>query len=285
MARIPESPEPRTTETTGQTYLRIRNWDRFQRYKEGRMSEAERRAAGKAPFPWLVLHHCYLDDFELMSLPLETRAISIMLLMVARRTYNEIPYNPRKLAFWFHCDVEPVEQAISALLEVRFLQTVRAECDESVTGMVRGCDESVTTGQDRTRQKEAADPPAPDGALTLIAPAPKPRPDPYRLVPKGQKIRIAKQATTVIEALEQKAGFKAGPWWGKGLKQGWHATGMLKALSRLLESHAGNGWPGEPYAWLTTVYEAENDGAAMSAIASEKREQLEEASRADPGLV
>ena len=145
--------------TDGGGFLRVRNWEKYQRNKTGDRSDAERKAAGKAPLPWLVVHHRYLDDFDLMSLSLETRAISLMFLMLARRTFNQIPDDPARLAFWFKCSKVNITRSIGELLEVGWLQRVVQTGTRRDTELSRiGAYSDSDSDSDSDRDKEHCPP-------------------------------------------------------------------------------------------------------------------------------
>jgi hypothetical protein len=57
-------------------YLAVRNWERYQHYKDGR------------PLVWVKFHIALLDDPELRALPAETRLLWDQLLLLAGRTDN-----------------------------------------------------------------------------------------------------------------------------------------------------------------------------------------------------
>lgn len=63
-------------------YISVRNWDQFQHYKD------------RDP-PWIRLYHRLLDDYEYTSLPDAAKAHLMGIFMLAARTENRIPNDPK----------------------------------------------------------------------------------------------------------------------------------------------------------------------------------------------
>ena len=107
-------------------FLRVRNWERYQHYKTGPMSEAERKASGKGPLPWVEFHTSILNDFKLMSLPLEVQAIAFKLLQLARLKFNEVPAELDALAFGLRIetpkDRATLKKALPMLVEIGWIE-------------------------------------------------------------------------------------------------------------------------------------------------------------------
>lgn len=69
------------------TYLQLRNWRRFQHYRDRRP-------------PWVKLYVELLDDDVMTGLPAPTQLLAIKLLLLAARMDNLIPNDPRRIAGW-----------------------------------------------------------------------------------------------------------------------------------------------------------------------------------------
>jgi hypothetical protein len=91
-------------------YLAIRNWQRFQHYKDGR------------PLTWIKLYVALLDDRELRALPPETRLLWDQLLLLAGRTDNRIPSDPRWISECTGIDIVSVQRGTHLLVKGRWLR-------------------------------------------------------------------------------------------------------------------------------------------------------------------
>ena len=91
------------------SYIRIRNWDRYQHY-------------GKRRPPWIKLHVELLEKRETMALPVATRWFAIALLLIAARTDNVIESNMAWLARETKLTLHQTEKAIKELLAIRFVE-------------------------------------------------------------------------------------------------------------------------------------------------------------------
>lgn len=89
-------------------YLRVRNWEKFQHYKDRRP-------------PWIKYHVETLDDYELTRLPYVTQLTYDRLLLISAKTDNNIPYDPDWLSQQTHIEVVAVDEAIQNLLNAGFL--------------------------------------------------------------------------------------------------------------------------------------------------------------------
>lgn len=63
-------------------FVRVRNWDRFQHYKD------------RAP-PWIKLYMSLLDDYEFTCLQDASKLLLYSMFLLAGRTHNKIPADPR----------------------------------------------------------------------------------------------------------------------------------------------------------------------------------------------
>lgn len=94
-------------------FLRVRNWERFQHYKNRRP-------------PWIKYHVEALDDHELTSLDFRARLVYALLLLVAARTDNNIPSDPEYIGRQITMDPVDVAIAVKELVDAGFLkETVR----------------------------------------------------------------------------------------------------------------------------------------------------------------
>lgn len=65
-------------------YISIANFDQYQHYKH------------RNP-PWIKLYFALLDDYEFMSLPVDSRWLAVCLILLASQTGNQIPHDPEWL--------------------------------------------------------------------------------------------------------------------------------------------------------------------------------------------
>jgi hypothetical protein len=90
-------------------YLAVRNWDKFQHYKDGR------------PLTWIKFHTALLDDPELRALPVETRLLWDQLLLVAGRTDNCIRRDYEWIAACTNIDIECARRGVQMLVKGAWL--------------------------------------------------------------------------------------------------------------------------------------------------------------------
>lgn len=102
--------------------LYVKNWRRFQHYKERRP-------------PWIKLHRELLDDFEFLRLPLASQALAPRLWLLASESEDgAISHDPEKLAFRLHCTQAESIEAVRSMISGGFLEcspdasTALAEC-------------------------------------------------------------------------------------------------------------------------------------------------------------
>jgi len=86
-------------------YLRVRNWENFQHYKDRRP-------------PWIKLHVELTDDYAFGSLPDVQKYHLIGIWLLAARTDNKIPNNGKWVA---DCIAAKSKVDLDALIEVGFL--------------------------------------------------------------------------------------------------------------------------------------------------------------------
>jgi hypothetical protein len=96
------------------TWLRIKNWERFQHYKDRRP-------------PWIKLYVDLLDDAELQSMPWQSRLLYCLLLLVAARKENRFPANPVWIAAEVALPLADVRKGLRPLLASGHLEEVASE--------------------------------------------------------------------------------------------------------------------------------------------------------------
>lgn len=92
--------------------LSIRNWERFQHYKDRRP-------------PWVKFYVELLDDYELSRAPVATRLLANLLLLVAAKTNNRIPNDAKWLASQVLMDENDVLEGVANLVDMRYLVLAR----------------------------------------------------------------------------------------------------------------------------------------------------------------
>jgi hypothetical protein len=91
-------------------YLRVKNWETFQHYKDRRPV-------------WIKFHVEMLDDYELTNLDYVTQLLFDRLLLLAARTDNNIPNDPRYVGRIVSIEPKKVAEGIAILLDKGFLVT------------------------------------------------------------------------------------------------------------------------------------------------------------------
>jgi hypothetical protein len=86
--------------------MRIRNWERFQHYKN------------RNP-PWIKLHILVLDDFDWIKWNNDTKVLAVAVMLLAARTENEVPWDKDYLSAVTHVDV--TKDAMNVLDLCRFV--------------------------------------------------------------------------------------------------------------------------------------------------------------------
>jgi uncharacterized phage protein (TIGR02220 family) len=96
------------------TYYRIKNWERFQHYKD------------RNP-PWIKLHRDLLASETWVSVDDASRVLAIACMLIAAATDNQIPDNPRYIQRVAYLSAPP---DFSALVDIGFLEVLT---EQSVT--------------------------------------------------------------------------------------------------------------------------------------------------------
>ena len=91
--------------------MRVRNWERFQHYKDGRNLQ------------WIKLHRTLLDNFDFAALSGDDAKVLILCWLVAAEKDGELPDVPA-LAFRLRMDPRKLGISIRALLDRGFLESV-----------------------------------------------------------------------------------------------------------------------------------------------------------------
>lgn len=84
-------------------YARIRNFERFQHYKQRRP-------------PWIKFYVDLLDDDELQAMPNEARLLYCLLLLVAAKKENRFPVNPVWISEEIALPLAQTKRALALLL-------------------------------------------------------------------------------------------------------------------------------------------------------------------------
>jgi hypothetical protein len=94
-----------------QRYLRVRNFEQFQHYKE------------RNPI-WIKLYCSLLDDYEFAQLPDQTKFHAVGLMLLASRLNNKFPEDER----WLRAKINAeTEINLEKLLEIGFLEVTETE--------------------------------------------------------------------------------------------------------------------------------------------------------------
>ena len=112
---------------TDKYHLRVRNWDRFQRYKDRSPS-------------WIMFHTSVLDDPHFEKLPVATKSHIMLIWLLASRTDNELPLDSKWIGGRIGAH-EPVD--IGLLVEKGYLEVINEEgtplSKKMATKAVTGC--------------------------------------------------------------------------------------------------------------------------------------------------
>ena len=91
--------------------MRVKNWDRFQHYRDGRT------------LVWIRLHKALLDNYDFAALSGDDAKVLILCWLVAAEKDGELPDVPA-LAFRLRMDPKRLGTSIRALLDRGFLESV-----------------------------------------------------------------------------------------------------------------------------------------------------------------
>jgi hypothetical protein len=93
-------------------YLRVRNWDRFQHYKD------------RKPI-WIKYHVDLLDNTDLRELPYSTRLLWDQILLLTARYGNPIEADYEAIAKLTRIDLRSVREGVASLIAKRMLTKTR----------------------------------------------------------------------------------------------------------------------------------------------------------------
>lgn len=134
------------------SYLRIRNWQTYQHYKNRRPV-------------WVKLYVSQLRDHELKRLPISTRLLFDQLLLLAAEYENAIPKDFEELSSATRIPNEDVVDGVRLLVEGGWIQetsTKRRASSALAVPLANGY-------QDATLEKEKEEEKEPTGAQSLVA--------------------------------------------------------------------------------------------------------------------
>jgi hypothetical protein len=130
--------------TVNPTYLRVRNWGRFQN------KDIFKKSDGSPP--WVKFYVKLLDDYEFSRLPYGTQLTYLKLLLVAARKRNAIPNDLEWLVKQTAMDAGTLLEAITVLLQEGWLSQTKSK-RESRT-IRESVERKIAPRQDKTRQEE-----------------------------------------------------------------------------------------------------------------------------------
>ena len=121
-------------------FLRVRNWERFQHYKDRRP-------------PGIKFHTAILDDHALLSLPAITQLVYDRMLLRAAVTDNNIEHDPEWLGQKFNLPPKEIQRSIETLVDAGFLQVAGVKRSAS-KAIARRKQNGVPKAEAETEKKE-----------------------------------------------------------------------------------------------------------------------------------
>jgi hypothetical protein len=119
-------------------YIQVKNWENFQHYKD------------RTP-PWIKLYNHLLDDFEFSCLPDASKAHLLSIWLLASRTENKIPHNPK----WISNKISATEDVnLDILIEFGFLEKISSKNNEIQTSEQDASIPLQTPEQDACLERE-----------------------------------------------------------------------------------------------------------------------------------
>jgi uncharacterized phage protein (TIGR02220 family) len=119
-------------------YLKVKNWEDFQHYKD------------RTP-PWIKLYNHLLDDFDFSCLPDASKAHLLSIWLLASRTNNKIPNNPK----WIGNKINATESVdINSLIQSGFIEVIPSENKELQTSEQDASKMLHNTEQDACTERE-----------------------------------------------------------------------------------------------------------------------------------
>jgi hypothetical protein len=119
------------------SYLEVKNWERFQHYKDRRP-------------PWIKLHAEVQDDYEFSHLPDASKAHLMGIWILASKLQNKVPADPQWIARRIGA-TEPVD--LEQLFDAGFLQRLRRASDLPQTSPKSAVPEAEAEAQVQTEEK------------------------------------------------------------------------------------------------------------------------------------
>lgn len=124
-------------------YLRVRNWEKFQHYKDRRP-------------PWIKYHVELLDDYELTHMEYATQLVYDRLLLLAARTDNNIPHDPEHIGRQVSIKSDTITSALQTLLDAGFLTLAESKRAAS-KAIARRKHDAIPRALARDRGREEAE--------------------------------------------------------------------------------------------------------------------------------
>lgn len=122
-----------------QQFLRVRNWEKFQHYKNRRP-------------PWIKLHVETLDDYELLHLDNDAQLVYERMLLLAARTDNNVSNDPVWISGQIVQTPDTVSKALETLVNEGFL--VLAGRKRAASKAIASRKQSATTEAETEAEKE-----------------------------------------------------------------------------------------------------------------------------------
>jgi hypothetical protein len=178
------------------TYWQIEKWRTYQHYTD------------RQP-PWVKFHVKFLDDGDLAGQRRDTRLVAALLLLVAARTENQIPDNPRIVAGWMNLPTRTVAQSMKELEKIGYISfrnETEAEARMAQQGQNRLFDASNVYADDasaRARPRTRGETETEEQDLPSSGFSSKPARDP---APPPTALPINTNGLTTLEKLIHEAG-------------------------------------------------------------------------------
>lgn len=122
-------------------YIRPKNWDDFQHYKNRRP-------------PWIKLHRTLLDDYEYARLPVESKAIAPLLWLLASESDDGcLQAASEVLAFRLRVASDVIARGLPPLIEAGFFEVASGVLADCLQG-ARPETEGETEGEGESLPRE-----------------------------------------------------------------------------------------------------------------------------------
>ena len=120
-------------------YLRVRNWEKFQHYKNRRP-------------PWIKLHIELLDDYDLLKLPPVAQLVYDRMLLLAAVTDNNVSNDHAWIAGKLGLTVRQVSAAVESLCSAGFL-VVHGRKRPASKAIAKGKQSALSEAEEETETK------------------------------------------------------------------------------------------------------------------------------------